>query len=58
MWPHWFRAQRASQLVADYGFEVMDLVDFFRWEKSDVALTYARRGWRGLASKMRPVKYT
>jgi len=56
-WPHWFRSQRASQLVADYGFEVIDLVDYFSWRKSDIALTYARRGWRGLASKMRPVKY-
>jgi integrase len=52
LWPHWFRSQRASQLVNDYGFEVLDLIDYFSWERSDTALTYARRGWRGLASKM------
>ena len=55
--PHWFRSQRACQLVSDYGFEVLDLVDFFRWRKSDTALTYARRGWRGLVSKMKPIRY-
>jgi hypothetical protein len=32
------------QLVADYGFEVIVLVDFFSWEKSDMALHYSRRG--------------
>jgi hypothetical protein len=53
LWLHWFRSQRASQLVAEYGFEVIDLVDFFSWESYDTALTYSRRGWKGLASKMR-----
>jgi hypothetical protein len=53
LWLHWFRSQRASQLVAEYGFEVIDLVDFFSWESYNTALTYARRGWRGLALKMR-----
>lgn len=53
LWPHWFRAQRASQLVNDYGFEVMDLLGFFMWEKDETALHYAKRGWRGLADKMK-----
>jgi hypothetical protein len=52
LWLHWFRSQRASQLVSDYGYEVIDLIDFFSWERYDTALTYARKGWRGLASKM------
>ena len=56
-WPHAFRSWRASQLVSDYGFEVLDLLDFFGWAKHDQAVTYARRGWRGLAGKMRPVRY-
>jgi len=56
-WPHAFRSWRASQLVSDYGFEVMDLVDFFSWEKSDMALHYSRRGACGLARKMKPVHY-
>ena len=57
VWPHWFRAQRASPLVADYGFEILGLIDFFGWTKHDMALTYARKGGRGLASKMRPTRY-
>jgi len=56
-WPHSFRAWRASQLVQDYGFEVLDLLDYFGWAKHDQAVTYARRGWRGLAGKMRAVQY-
>jgi len=51
-WPHWFRAQRACQLVEEYGFEVIDLIDFFGWKETETALEYARRGWRGLFSKM------
>ena len=56
-WPHAFRSWRASQLVSDYDFEVLDLLDFFGWVKHDQAVGYARRGWRGLASRMRPVRY-
>lgn len=41
----------------DYGFEVIDFLDYIGWTKSDTALVYARCGWRGLASKMRPIKY-
>jgi integrase len=51
-WPHWFRAQRACQLVEEYGFEVIDLVDWFCWQKPETALEYARRGWKGLLVKM------
>jgi len=54
-WPHAFRSWRASQLVQDYGFEVLDLIDFFTWEKLDTALGYTRRGPWGLAKKMRPL---
>ena len=54
-WPHAFRSWRASQLVQDYGFEVLDLLDYFQWVKSDQATVYARKGWRGLAGKMRPL---
>jgi hypothetical protein len=56
LWLHWFRSQRASQLVSDYGYEVIDLVDYFSWESYDTALRYARQGWRGLASKMQKSK--
>jgi len=56
LWLHWFRSQRASQLVSDYGYELLDLIDYFSWEKQDTALVYARKGWRGLASKMKSVQ--
>jgi len=57
LWLHWFRSQRASQLVSDYGFELHDLIDWFSWEHLETALTYSRRGWRGLATKMLTAKY-
>jgi len=56
LWLHWFRSQRASQLVSDYGYEVIDLVDYFSWESYETALRYARKGWRGLANKMQTSK--
>ena len=54
-WPHAFRSWRASQLVQDYNFQVLDLVDYFSWQKPDQALTYSRRGWSGLLDRMRPL---
>ena len=53
LWLHFFRSQRASALVDLYGFSVLDLIDFFSWKRADTAVTYARRGWKGLADKMR-----
>lgn len=54
MWiyPHWFRAQRASQLRLEYGFDTIDLMEFFAWEDVKTATRYAKMGWRGLAEKM------
>jgi hypothetical protein len=52
LWLHWFRSQRASQLVNDYGFEVMDLVNYFDWKDVETAIRYAKKGWRGLTEKM------
>jgi integrase len=57
LWPHRFRAERASQLADDYGYEVLDLKEYFGWAKLEQAAHYASRGWRGLASKMRVIKY-
>ena len=54
-WPHAFRSWRASQLVADYNLQILDLVDFFSWDKADMALHYSRRGWAGLLDRMRPL---
>jgi len=58
LWLHYFRSERASQLVSDYGYEVIDLVDFFSWEKPETALRYAKKGWRGLAAKMLTTQIT
>lgn len=54
MWiyPHWFRAQRASQLRLEYGFDTIDLMEYFAWEDVKTATRYAKMGWRGLAEKM------
>lgn len=52
LWLHWFRSQKASQLVEDYGFEVIDLINYFSWEDDKTALRYAKRGWKGLTRKM------
>jgi len=49
---HWFRAQRASQLVWDYGFSEHDLVEWFVWRDYMTAFGYARKGYKGLAAKM------
>jgi len=56
LWLHWFRSQRASQLVRDYGFEVIDLLKFFSWEDYETAITYAQKGVRDLAAKMQTFK--
>jgi len=53
LWLHWFRSQRASQLVADYNFDVLDLVKYFTWLDLATATRYANKGWRGLTAKMK-----
>jgi len=50
--PHWFRAQRATQLVVEYGFDVVHLQQFFGWQKPESAIHYTRLGWKGLARMM------
>lgn len=52
LWLHWFRSQRASQLVSDYSFEVIDLIDFFDWKQTQTAVHYAHQKWSKLADKM------
>lgn len=53
IFPHWFRAQRASQLALEYGFDIHDLIDFFNWKNVQIAAHYSHMGWKGLANKMR-----
>lgn len=53
LYPHWFRAQRASQLRADYGFDSEDLKDFFYWRRAEeMPSVYSRLSWAQLADKM------
>ncbi|MFH0850563.1 MAG: site-specific integrase [Candidatus Bathyarchaeota archaeon] len=52
IWPHWFRSQRASQLAAEYGFELHALIDFFDWKDVETALTYSRLGAKKLTALM------
>jgi hypothetical protein len=53
LWLHWFRSQRASQLVSDYQLDVLDLVDYFSWEDEKTAIHYARKGVRLITAKMK-----
>lgn len=53
IFPHWFRAQRASQLALEYGFDIHDLIDFFNWKNIQIATHYSHMGWKGLANKMK-----
>jgi len=40
IYPHWFRAQRASQLATDYGLELHEIGDWMKWEELDTARKY------------------
>ncbi|MFW6109687.1 MAG: tyrosine-type recombinase/integrase [archaeon] len=42
IWNHWFRSQRASQLVTEYSFDIHVLADWFKWSKLDTARTYTK----------------
>jgi len=54
IFPHLLRAERASQLASEYGFEVYALRQFFGWKarKLDMAEKYASLDWKGLARRM------
>lgn len=41
-WPHRFRAERASQLVIEYGFRVPQLMQWFNWSEPKVPTQYVR----------------
>jgi len=42
VWPHWFRSQRASQLVVEWKFDIHKLADWFKWTKIDTARIYTK----------------
>jgi integrase len=39
-WPHRFRAERATQLVLEKNFDVLDLMKFFGWKRTDTPISY------------------
>jgi len=55
IWPHYFRSQRASQLVQDYGFDLHQLLRFFNWKNIPTALRYAKMDERILLKAMQAV---
>jgi hypothetical protein len=44
IYPHWFRAQRASQLAVEYGFTLHRLLEWFGWDSLEIASKYAALG--------------
>lgn len=54
IWPHWFRAQRASQIFAEYGYSPHQLKEWFSWKDIDTALHYAKFSTSDHMAKMRP----
>ena len=44
IWNHWFRSQRASQLVTEYNFNRDKLQRFYEWKDEKTARRYARLG--------------
>jgi len=52
LYPHWFRAQKASYLASVHDYDVFSLKEFFKWKDDKMAEFYASLGWKGLARKM------
>jgi len=52
LWPHWFRAQRASQMFTEYDLREASLLEWFEWTSWQTAKKYAKHGVLGLARKM------
>jgi len=44
IYPHWFRAQRASQLALEYSFSLHRLLEWFGWMSVGIAVKYASLG--------------
>jgi hypothetical protein len=52
VWCHWFRAQRACQLVEDYDFNIPQLQKFFGWKRFATPLEYTSLSRGVLEKKM------
>jgi len=51
-WPHRFRSERASQLVQEYDYRLMDLKKWFGWSTDDMAQQYAKLSTAVLRDRM------
>lgn len=51
-WPHYFRHARITNLVKEYGFDVIGLVNFTGWAKPEMAMEYAHIRPTDLMRKM------
>jgi hypothetical protein len=52
-WTHRLRAERATQLVIDQGFSVIDLMRWFGWKRPDMPTFYANLSPEDLVNKIR-----
>jgi hypothetical protein len=52
LWLHWFRSQRASQLVQDYDFKIDKLMHYFSWTEVKTALRYLKTSAKSFADSM------
>lgn len=52
-WIHRFRAERATQLVIDRGFGVIELMKWFGWKRADMPTFYASLSPEDLVNKIR-----
>jgi integrase len=52
-WIHRLRAERATQLVIDQGFSVIELMRWFGWKRPDMPTFYANLSPEDLVAKIR-----
>jgi integrase len=56
IYPHWLRAQRASCLIAFWGFSMEQMMEWMGWKGLVSAMRYGRMGWRRLADMFQGVQ--
>ena len=52
-WPHRFRAERATQLVVEYGFNVPKLMRWFNWSDTKTPTNYVKLSVEDLKVSMK-----
>jgi site-specific recombinase XerD len=54
--PHYYRHCRATHLVNDYHFDVIELMRFMGWSNTNPAVIYVRKDWVNQAQRFSAVK--